>query len=98
MRGWRAGRKAAAAELVDQVDAYRQEIERLRRQAAGPVFIVLEHPDMTYYGDAEIHGVYPSRDAAETRARALDPRWKPGPDDWTNYGIEEWAIGETGQH
>jgi len=33
------------------------------------VYIVLEHPDMTYYGDGEIHAVETSREAAAAIAR-----------------------------
>lgn len=42
---------------------------------AGKVFVVLQGPDMTYYGDAELHGLYLSRESAEAKAREVDPRW-----------------------
>jgi hypothetical protein len=58
------------------------------------VFIVLEHPDMTYYGDAEIKGVYATRAEAEARARAIDPSWTQERENFTNYGVEEWTVGE----
>ena len=54
------------------------------------IYIVLEHPDMTYYGDAEIHGVYDNPADAEAKRHELDPNRPP---DWSRYGVEEWQIG-----
>ena len=59
------------------------------------IFIVLEGPDMTYYGDAEIHGVYTTREAAEAKAREvshLPGGWDP---EWDRVGVEEWDVDGT---
>ena len=37
------------------------------------VYVVYEGPDMTYYGDATIHGVYTTQEAAEANGHALYP-------------------------
>jgi hypothetical protein len=57
------------------------------------VFIVLEGPDMTYYGDAAIKGVFATREEAEARAREVQPNWTEESAKWGNLGVEEWAIG-----
>jgi hypothetical protein len=38
------------------------------------VWIVLEGPDMTYYGDASIHGVFASQEEARAKLREIDPQ------------------------
>lgn len=35
------------------------------------VWVCLEGPDMTYYGDAELHGVYSSKESAEKKAQQV---------------------------
>jgi hypothetical protein len=52
------------------------------------IYILLEHPDMTYYGDAEIHAVLESREAV--LAFAEEKGFKIG--EFDNYSIEEWEI------
>ena len=59
------------------------------------MWIVLEGPDMTYYGDAEIHGVFATEEEAAACARVLDPDWKGA--DWEPLGVEEWTVGEEAQ-
>lgn len=75
------------------------------------VFIVLEGPDMTYYGDAKIHGVYATKEEAEAAAQLANARMRcracilghKSPHDHTpvplsefdNIGVEEWGIGES---
>jgi hypothetical protein len=58
------------------------------------VFIVLRGPDMNYYGTAEIHGVYATREEAEGTAKRLDPHWSGA--SWDALEVQEWQIGETG--
>jgi len=55
------------------------------------VYILLEHPDMTYYGNAEIHAVMTSRE--DTLQFAEDNGYEIGESD--NYSIEEWEVAET---
>jgi len=55
------------------------------------VWIVLEGPDMTYYGSAEIHGVYATEAEATARADALNGGETH---DYDNIQVEAWAIGE----
>jgi uncharacterized protein YfcZ (UPF0381/DUF406 family) len=52
------------------------------------VFIVLEGPDMTYYGSAEIHGVYRTREEADARLASFTQSA------YSNIGVETWKIGE----
>ncbi len=59
------------------------------------VYIVLEHPDMTYYGDGEIHAVETSREAAAAIARDKTaemhmPEWQDS--EWDRLQIEEWDV------
>jgi hypothetical protein len=55
------------------------------------VWIVLEGPDMTYYGDAEVHGVYASQAEAEARAAELNGGTTHN---WDCIQVQEWGIGE----
>ena len=62
------------------------------------VYIVLEGPDMSYYGSAEIHGVYSTPEAAEERCRELWPDLPVPIPDWEAKGVEEWEVdAEAGQ-
>lgn len=56
------------------------------------VFVVIEDPDMTYYGDARVHGVYSTREAAEAKATEADrPQvWTGG--DWERIRVVEIEI------
>jgi hypothetical protein len=56
------------------------------------VYIVLEGPDMSYYGSAEIRGVYSTQSAADARCRELWP-YLPWPiPSWEAKGVEEWEV------
>ena len=61
---------------------------------ADRVWIVLEGPDMTYYGDAEIHGVYATEAEAEARCDALNGGETNGFD---NIQIQGWDVGESSE-
>jgi hypothetical protein len=54
------------------------------------VWIALEGPDMTYYGSAEIHGVFTTKEAAEARLREKCPRWTG--QSFEPMGVEEWEV------
>lgn len=58
------------------------------------VWIVLEGPDMAYYGDAEIHGVFATEEEAAACARIIDPGWTG--QNWEPLGVEGWRVGEEG--
>jgi hypothetical protein len=55
------------------------------------VYIILEHPDMTYYGDADIHGVESTLQAAKAKATELFPDKYHG-EDWDTISIQEWEV------
>jgi hypothetical protein len=55
------------------------------------VYIVLEGPDMTYYGDAEIHGVFTDREAAEAKASGLSGYTG---DEWGTVTVQAWDVKE----
>src|SRR5271156_633216 len=89
-----------ADEMADVVHEAWQLIDELydacAAEQAGPlpkieptlVYIILEGPDMGYYGGAEILGVHTSREAAEARLRKLRPKWTG--EDWESVRVEEW--------
>ncbi len=58
------------------------------------VFVVIEGPDMTYYGDAQLHGVYSTREAAEARARAVDAPYEWTGQDWEPVRVIEAKVDE----
>jgi hypothetical protein len=68
-----------------------------RWESSAKVYIVLEHPDMTYYGEAEIHAVEDNRDAAIAKARTktlemfYQREWRG--DQHDRIQIEEWEMG-----
>lgn len=59
---------------------------------SGTVWIVVEGPDMTYYGDAQIHGVYSTAEGAQARARQIWPDWKPDDCQWRNRCVGEYEV------
>jgi len=58
---------------------------------SGPVFVVYEGPDMTYYGDATIHGVYADEETARARAAAI---WNKMHPNWTWDDLANVYVGE----
>jgi hypothetical protein len=56
------------------------------------VWIVLEGPDMGYYGTAEIHGVFLTEDEAKARAHAKFPDWAE--QSYEPITVEGWTVGE----
>ena len=55
------------------------------------VWIVLEGPDMTYYGDAEIHGVYATEAEAKARSDALNGGTTS---EFDCIQVQGWNVGE----
>lgn len=53
------------------------------------IYIALEHPDMTYYGDAEIHAVETSPEAVKAK---LIEAGLASEGLFTNITIEEWEV------
>jgi hypothetical protein len=54
------------------------------------VWVALEGPDMTYYGTAELHGIYSTREAAVARMLQIDPTWKGA--SWENKWVFSWEV------
>ena len=59
------------------------------------VYVVVEHPSMTHYGDAEIHAVETSREIAAQKARKATgeiglPEWQDS--EFDRIQIEEWDV------
>lgn len=50
------------------------------------VYVVHEHPDMTYYGDGVVHGVFLDPEKAATALGELSDLERP------RTGIEEWEL------
>ena len=57
----------------------------------GKVYVVYAGPDMTYYGDAEVHAVMSSRGAAEDLARKL---WSKDHPNWPWDDVSNLYVGE----
>jgi len=63
------------------------------------VWIVLEGPDMTYYGSAEIHGVFATQEAAAAKClevyKSRGPRSRADATEVPEYesmGVESWEV------